>query len=81
MDLEAMAKKLMEGESGEALRKLAASDAGAELSARFGGRDAEEAVRQRDEARMRAILQSVISTPEGRELAARVREAMNGHGK
>ena len=81
MDIETMAKKLMQGEGGESLRKLAESDAGARLSAQFGGGAAEKAFRSGDEAQMRAILQGVLGTAEGRELAARVKEAMSGHGR
>lgn len=81
MDLEAMGRKLMEGADAGALRKLADSEAGRRLSARFDGEAAAEAVRQGDEAQMKAILQSVLRTPEGRELAERLRETMNGHGR
>ena len=58
MDLEAMAKKLMDGSGGKALQKLADTKAGEELSARYGGA-AEEAVRTGDEAQMKAILSKI----------------------
>ncbi len=72
MDLESMAKKLMTGKDGAAIEKLAAG---------FDGSAAEDAVRRGDEERMKAVLRDVLATPEGRALAAKVREAMNGNGR
>ena len=81
MDIESMAKMLMTGENGAALKKLAESDEGARLSARFDSKAAEDAVRRGDEAQMKAILQSILKTQEGKKLASRVQEAMNGRGR
>ena len=81
MDIEKAARAIMDGENGAAIRRLAGSEAGAKLSARFDARTAEEAFRLGDEAQMRAVLQSVLGTPEGRELAAYVQKAVNGNGR
>lgn len=72
MDFETMAKKMAEGKDGAELQKLAAG---------FDAAAAEDAVRRGDQAQMQAILRRVLGTPEGKALAAKVREAMDGHGR
>ena len=80
MDIESMARKLMEGENGEQLKKLASTAENAQRAAGLDISAAEDAVRRGDSAQMKAILSNVLATPEGRALAAKLREAMNGHG-
>ena len=80
MDMEKMAKKIMEGSSGDALKKLTESKDGARLAARFSGSAVEEAARRGDTAELTRLLGTILSTDEGRQFAEQVRKAMDGHG-
>ena len=81
MEFGTMAQELMGGKNEALLRKLAESGENAQLAARFDGSAAEAALRSGDEGKLRDVLKSVLSTPEGRRLAAKVKEAMDGHGR
>ena len=81
MEFGTMVQELMGGKNEALLRKLAESGENEQLAARFDGSAAEAAVRSGDEGKLRDVLKSVLSTPEGRRLAAKVKEAMDGHGR
>ena len=80
MDLEQCARQLMNGEKGEALRRLTESGDGAALAARFDGEAVGRAARSGDAESLAALLKSVLSTPEGARFAEQVRRTVNGHG-
>ena len=81
MDMEKYAKQLMQGKNGAALQKLTESDTGAKLAARFDGAAIEKAAKNGDSKALAAILKNVLSTPEGREFAAKVQKAVGGDGR
>lgn len=81
MDMNEYAKILREGKSGQALQELTQSELGAKLAAKWGGADIEKAAREGDAETLSRLLQSVLSTPEGREFAARVQKTVDGHGR
>ena len=73
MDLAEM-KRALEQQS--ALRAAAESCEGAELAKRLDAAALERAVKSGDTAAMRAALQSVLATAEGRALAEKVQKAV-----
>lgn len=81
MDLAKMAEKLRTGDSGDALKKLTESEDGARLAARFPGAAVEDAAKRGDTAELTRLLGSILATEEGRQFAAQVKKAMDGHGR
>lgn len=81
MDLEEMARQLQAGESGAALRRLADSGAGAALEGMIDGAALERAAKSGDSQTLSRLLGQLLSTPEGASFAARVRKAVDGHGR
>ena len=81
MELEKYAKEWMQGENGEALKKLAESEAGARLAARFDGVQIENAARTGDTKALTDILKGVLSTPEGKAFAQQVQKAVKRDGR
>ena len=76
-DLQDLERRLLNGPQGEALRSLADSDEARRLGEKLSPAEAEAALRSGDEARMRALLQKLLSTGDGRALA----EKLAGLGK
>ena len=68
-DWEALGSALLAGKNGEALRALSESDEAKRLGAALPREAAEEALRSGDEEKMKALLQSILSTREGQALA------------
>ena len=74
--LEQIAKGLSEsGKKGE-LERLAASKDGKKLGGMIDGAALEQAVKTGDAAAIRRMLGALLSTPEGKTLAADVRKIM-----
>ena len=71
-DFEALGKTLLTGKNGDALRALAASAEAQRLVQQMDGNAAAEIMRSGDPARMKALLQQVLSTPEGKALAEKL---------
>ena len=71
-DLEKLGHSLFEGPKGGELRKIASSAEGRALEQKLDSEQVAEAVRSGDAARMKALLQSVLSTEEGRALAEKL---------
>ena len=81
MDLEQQAKKLREGENGEALRKLTESEAGTRLQSRFAGSGIEEAARRGDGTALAGMLRQILATPEGKDFARQVLRTVKRDGE
>ena len=71
-DLEALEQRLLSGENGAALRSLAGSEEAKRLARKLSAARAGEAVRSGDGAALRALLETVLSTDEGKALAAKL---------
>ena len=71
-DLEALEQKLFGGENGEALRSLSETEEAKRLGRKLSASQAEQAVRSGDIAQMRALLQTLLSTDEGKALAEKL---------
>ena len=71
-DLEALERRLLDGENGAALRSLAESEEAKRLAQKLSAARAEQAIRSGDSAALRSLLESVLSTDEGRALAAKL---------
>ena len=63
-------------ESKKALKAAAQSEAGQKLLQQVDSAEVERAAKSGDAAALKSILSQVLSTPEGRELAQKVQEAM-----
>lgn len=74
MDLEQLERKLKEKEG---LGALASSPEGKALAAQFDENALRTAATQGDTAALQDILRRVLSTPEGKTLAEKVRKAVN----
>lgn len=81
MELEKYAKQWLQGENGDALKKLAESEAGAKLAARLDGGQIENAARTGDTKALADILKGVLSTPEGKSFAQQVQKAVKRDGR
>ena len=81
MDIEQRTRELMNGENGEALRRLTESDAGTALARRFDGAAVEQAARTGDAEGLASLLRGILSTPEGALFAEEVQRAVNGDGR
>ena len=71
-DLEALGKALLSGKNGDALRALAGSPEAQRLGKQMDSAAAEKIIRSGDGAQMRALLQQLLATPEGRSLAKKL---------
>ena len=69
-DLEALKTALLTGKNGEALRALAQSGEARRLGRRLDRAAAEEALRSGDGEKLRALVEGILSTGDGRALAA-----------
>ncbi len=65
-------EKMLKGKNGEALRALSESEEARRLGASLPEGAAEAAVRSGDAEAMRAVLQKLLSTDEGRALAEKI---------
>ena len=63
-------------ESKKALKAAAQSEAGQKLLQQVDSAEVERAAKSGDAAALKSILSRVLSTPEGKELAQQVQEAM-----
>ena len=81
MDFAEMAERLMAGGQEDAVKRLAESETGARLAARFDGAAVEAAAKRGDSAELTRLLETILSTSEGRQFAEQVRQTMGGHGR
>lgn len=81
MDMEAYARRLMQGENGASLQRLMGSDAGAALSKHVDGEKLQRAAQDGDMQALSAMLKTVLGTPEGKRFADEVLRAVNGDGR
>jgi len=77
MDLEAMGEKLLKGKKGEAIRSVAASPEAKRLEQSLDPAQVERIARSGDGEQLRALLQQVLSTADGKALA----EKLSGLGE
>lgn len=75
-DFESLARELRGSEKKAELERLAASAGGAGLERLLDGAALERAVRGGDAETLRKMLGTLLSTPEGKALAADVRKIM-----
>ena len=68
-DLEALSRELFAGKNGDALRSLAASGEARRLGEKLDRAAAAEALRSGEGEKMKALLESVLSTADGQALA------------
>ncbi len=73
-DLESLGSALLSGRNGDALRSLSESEEARRLGKEIPREAAEEALRSGDGEKMKALLEKILSTREGRALA----EAISG---
>lgn len=71
-DLKTLGKSLLSGKNGPALRALAESEDAKRLSGKMDAVSAEKALRSGDPGEMRALLQKLLATPEGKNLAEKI---------
>ena len=73
MDFSQLKREL---EAKAALKAAAQSEAGQKLLQQVDSAEVERAAKSGDAAALKSILSQVLSTPEGKELAQKVQEAM-----
>ncbi len=78
-DWEALEQTLFGGENGEALRALADSEDARRLGKTLSAAEVGQALRSGDSEQMRSLLETILSTGEGKALAERI--AKLGGGK
>lgn len=71
-ELEKLGEALLQGERGDAIRQAADSAEARALSQKLDPAAVERAARSGDGEQLRAVLQSVLSTEEGRALAEKL---------
>ena len=71
-DLEKLGRELLSGKNGDALRALAGTAEAQRLSQQMDSAAAEKIMRSGDPAQMKALLQQLLSTPEGKSLAEKL---------
>lgn len=68
-DLEKLGRELFGGKNADALRSVANSETGKALEKKLDAAAVEKAARSGDPAQLKAVLDAVLSTEEGRALA------------
>ena len=81
MYLEEYAKQVKQSQQGAALEKLTQSEAGAKLAAKIDGAKLEKAAQAGDMKALSQMLQSILSTPEGKNFAQQVQKAVKDGGR
>lgn len=76
MDPNKMSRQLAQSGKLEQVKKLAASDAAATLAASIDREQLQKAAEKQDPTVLRAVLEQVLSTDEGKQLAQKVKAAM-----
>lgn len=76
MYLEDYAEDLLKELDRESLERLARSENGAKLAARFDGDAMESAARKGDMKALSSMLRDILATPEGKKFAAQVQKAV-----
>lgn len=79
VDPNTLAKEMEKNGSMQAVKRLAASDEVAALAKRFDQETLRSAAEKQDPEVMKAVLQQLFATEEGRRLAQKVKAAMD-HG-
>ena len=81
MDMDKYIQELKHGKSAETLKKLTESEAGARLASQVDVAKLEKAAKQGDTRTLSTMLQTILSTPEGRSFAAQVQKAVKDSGR
>lgn len=81
MELDKYIHELKHGKSADALKKLTESESGARLARQVDVAKLEQAAKQGDTRTLSAMLQTILSTPEGRNFAAQVQKAVKENGR
>ena len=81
MDIEKFARQVRGGPNGKALDELARSGGGEKLLAGVDGEKLAAAAKAGDMQTLGWMLQDILATPEGRELARKVQKAVQGDGR
>ena len=75
-DLESLEREIKSSPAAEKLREAAASEEGQKVLRGLDAAEVEKAAKSGDMQALRSILSGVLSTPEGRALAEKVRKSM-----
>ena len=75
-DFGKLARELQSGEKGEALRRLSSAPEGRRLEGMIDGAALEKALQSGGAAALKAMLASLMATPEGKRLAEGVGKIM-----
>ena len=81
MELEEYARAVRQGGGADALEKLARSGQGEKLLQKVDGEKLAAAAKAGDMQTLGRVLQGILATPEGRELARKVQKAVQGDGR
>lgn len=81
MDLDKYVRQVRQGKQGDVLQKLTESETGARLAAKVDGAKLEAAARNGDTKALSAMLQDILSTPEGKSFAQAVQRAVKNDGR
>ena len=81
MDLEKYADQVRRGGGADALEKLARSGQGERLLQKVDGEKLAAAAKAGDMQTLGAMINSILSTPEGQSFAREVKKAVQGDGR
>lgn len=81
MDLEEYARQMRQGSQGRKLEELASSSQGERLLAQVDREKLAKAAKAGDMKTLGALMRDILSTPEGRDFAARVEKAVARDGR
>ena len=81
MDLQEFARQVRQGEKAGALEELARSGQGEKVLRHVDGEKLAAAAKAGDMQTLGQMLQGILATPEGRDLAQKVQKAVQGDGR
>ena len=81
MDFEEYARRVRSGPNGKALDELARSGEGEKLLAGVDGEKLAAAAKAGDMQTLGAMINAILSTPEGQSFAREVKKAVQGDGR
>lgn len=76
MDIERIGKELAKSGKLDRIKDMAGSEDAKRLSAKLDAREVEKAARSGDTEALKALLNKVLGTDEGKRLAQKINEAM-----
>lgn len=81
MDINELENEILKGKNTKALQKIADSEAGRRLAGKVDVAAIERAAQEGDTQALSDILRRVMETPEGKELAKKVKKAVSQDGR